>query len=234
MSTQPFVFNLLFRPIISWAAHRTLVGRNRTPSNLERGRFTRADVDGLLDQSWHRFDELGPDISREPTLGSRLNVRLAALTLAMLHSLTAVGIDRNYAIQLIGDTCWQVYQYWGYVGLLLGRLSGRHPIKDHARRVIQDGSWPMSFPFNPPGYRARYVPTPGGLGFNVIRCPVAEYFHAQGAADLAVGTWCMLDYPLAEMLNMNLIRGQTLAAGQAHCDFRWFADPGHSSKGAVS
>jgi len=124
---------------------------------------------------------------------------------------------------LIGDTCWKVYQYWGRVGRFLGRLSRRHPIKDHAKRIIKDGSWPMSFPFNPPGYRALYVPTKGGLGFNVIRCPVAEYFHTHGSEDLAVSTWCMLDYPLAEMIDMKLVRTQMLAAGDPQCDFRWFS-----------
>lgn len=224
MSNNLVLFNLFFRPVVGWAAHRTLVGRNRAPSKPEKGRFTKVEVDRLLDQSWHDFDEVAPDVSREPTFGSRMNVRLAALTLAMLYSLTNNGIERKYAIELIGDTCWKVYQYWGRVGRFLGRLSRRHPIQNRdARRISKDGDWAMSFPFNPPGYRARYVVTQGGLGFNVIRCPVAEYFHTHGSEDLAVSTWCMLDYPLAEMIDMKLVRTQTLAAGDPHCDFRWFS-----------
>ena len=223
MSTNLLLFKLFFMPVVGWAAGRALVGRNRVPYEPDNGRFTKAEVDRLLDQSWHDFDEVAPDVSTEPTLGSRMNVRLAALTLAMLQSLTANGIERKYSIELIGDTCWKVYQYWGRVGRFIGRLSRRHPINDHAKRIIKDGSWPMSFPFNPPGYRARYVPTQGGLGFNVIRCPVAEYFHTHGSEDLAVGTWCMLDYPLAEMIDLKLVRTQTLAAGAPHCDFRWFS-----------
>ena len=81
----------------------------------------------------------------------------------------------------------------------------------------------MSFPFNPRGCLARYVATQGGLGFNVIRCPVAEHFHTHGSEDLAVSTRCMLDYPLAEMIEMKLVRTQTLAAGDDQCDFRWFS-----------
>src|SRR6266498_959419 len=225
MSTQLFFFKFIFRPLIRWAACQALVGRNRTPSAPEKGRFTQAEVNRLIDQSWQNFDELVPDVAREPTFGSRMNVRLAALTLAMLQSLTANGIERKYAIELIGDTCWKVYQYWGRVGRFIGRLTRRHPVKDHTRagRISKDGSWAMSFPFNPPGYRARYVATQGGLGFNVIRCPVAEYFHAHGSEDLAVNTWCMLDYPLAELIEMKLVRTQTLVAGDPQCDFRWFS-----------
>ena len=223
MNTNLILFKLLFRRVAGWAAYQALVGRNRAPHEPEKGRFTKAEVYRLLDQSWSDFDKLVPDVSREPTFGSRMNVRLAALTLAMLRSLTNNGIERAYAIELIGDTCWKIYQYWGRVGRFLGRLSGRDPIQGHAKRIGKDGSWPMSFPFNPPGYRARYVAAQGGLGFDVIRCPVAEYFHTHGSEDLAVGTWCMLDYPLAEMIEMRLVRTQTLANGGPQCDFRWFS-----------
>jgi ubiquinone biosynthesis protein len=222
VTTDLLLFKLFFKPVVSWATRQAFIGRNRAPHESEKGRFTKLEVDGFLDQSWHSFDEVVPDVSREPTFGSRMNVRLAALTLAMLRSLTASGVERKYAVELIGDTCWKVYQYWGRVGRFLGHLTRRHPIRGHASRIGRDGSWPMSFPFNPPGYRARYVPTQGGLGFNVIRCPVAEYFHTKGAADLAVGTWCMLDYPLAEMIDLKLIRTQTLTGNDLQCDFRWF------------
>ena len=217
------LFKLLFKTVVRWATHQVFIGRNRVPGHPEKGRFATAEVDRLLDRSWWEFDELVPDVSHEPTVGSRMNVRLAALSLAMLRSLTISGIDHKYAVELIGDTCWKIYQYWGRVGCFLSRLSGRDPIRDHAKRIGKDGSWPMSFPFNPPGYRAHYVATQGGLGFNVIRCPVAEYFHTHGSEDLAVGTWCMLDYPLAEMIEMKLVRTQTLARGDPQCDFRWFS-----------
>lgn len=223
MSTALLLFKLFFRPVVARAAHQVFIGRNRMSGHPQKGRFTRADVDRLLDQSWRKFDEIEPDVSRESTIGSRMNVRLAALSLAMLHSLIASGIERKYAIELVGDSCWKIYQYWGRLGRFLGRLSRRNPIKDHAKRVGKDGSWPMSFPFNPPGYRARYAATPGGLGFNVLRCPVAEYFREHGSEDLAVGTWCMLDYPLAEMIDLRLVRTQTLANGDPQCDFRWFS-----------
>ena len=223
MSTNLLLFKLVCRPVVGWAARRALVGRNRSPHEPEKGRFTTAEVSHLFDQSWHAFYELAPDVAREPTFGSRMNVRLAALTLAMLRSLTNNGIERKYAIELIGDTCWNLYQYWGRLGRFLGRLTRRYPIMDHTKRIIKDGSWPMSFPFNPPGYSARYVATRGGLGFNVIRCPVAEYFHTHGSEDLVVRTWCMLDYPLAEMIDMKLVRTQTLANGDPQCDFRWFS-----------
>lgn len=35
------------------------------------------------------------------------------------------------------------------------------------------------------------------LGFDCLRCPVAEYFHSQNQARLCVATFCELDVPLA-------------------------------------
>lgn len=225
MNTYPKTFKWIFRPVIMLAARRALVGRNRARHEPTKGRFTKSEVDRVVTMAWDEFDRIAPDVSREPTVGSRMNVRLAALTLAMMRCLLCDGIDRTYAIELVSDVCWNIYQYWGRVGGFMSRLLGHRAndvIKNHGTRVRPDGSWPMSFPFNPPGYRAQYAPVKVGLGFNVIRCPIAEYFRAQGAADLAVGTWCMLDYPLAEMLGMKLARSRTLAAGDDQCDFRWF------------
>ncbi len=223
MRPDSWLFKFIFKPVSHWAAGRALVGRNRSRHEPQRGRFTAQEVNRYLDQSWRAWPALVRDVRREPTLGSRLNVGLAALTLAMLHSLAGAGIDRQYAIELIGDTCWTIYQYWGRVGAFVARLFGRRSLENAIRRVRPDGGWPMSFPFNPPGFHARYVPVPGGLGFDVIRCPVAELFHRHGGADLAVHTWCMLDYPLAEMLRLKLQRTRTLAAGDPACDFRWWS-----------
>ena len=222
MATNQTLFKFIGKPVIRWAAHRALVGRNRSRHEPDKGRFNAAEVNRILDQSWRDFDTLLPDLSRETTLGSKLNLRLASLTIAFYRNLTANGIESQYAIELISDTCWKIYQWWGHIGRLISRLFHTDPIRDQVRRVKPDGSWPMSFPFNPPGYRTRYVPTNEGLGFDVIRCPVAEYLRAQGASDLAVGTWCMLDYALAEMGGLRLVRTQTLAGDDQQCNFRWF------------
>ena len=69
----------------------------------EEGRFTRADVDRLLQQAWREFDRLAPLVPQEPTIGSRMNVRLACFTLAFLQATTAAGVERSYAIELMAD-----------------------------------------------------------------------------------------------------------------------------------
>jgi hypothetical protein len=49
-----------------------------------------------------------------------MNVRLAALTHAMLQVLLKAGVQREYAIELIGT--WKVCEMWARVGLLVAGL----------------------------------------------------------------------------------------------------------------
>jgi ubiquinone biosynthesis protein len=210
---------------VRWAAKSAIVGRNRSRSDPADGRFTSADVDRAVDAAWANFARLSPCLPREPTIGSRQNVALACLTLAMLQALLAEGIEREYAIELIGDACWKVYKQWGQIARLIAWLITR----DSAKRMRISVNMFLSYPFNRPGYRYADVPEPRGRALDMWRCPVAEYLASENAADLCVATWCNLDYPLARMWGGQLERQGTLAGGAKLCDFRFCAGP--TSKG---
>ena len=131
-------FLALLRPWVRWAARAAIVGRNRSRTDPGAGRFTRKDIDRLLGAAWANFDRLTPELPGEPTHGSRQNVVLACLTLSMLEALTADGVEREYAIELIGDTCCKVYAQWGQIPRVLTRLRTRDPAKrmDERRDVL--------------------------------------------------------------------------------------------------
>jgi ubiquinone biosynthesis protein len=209
------------KPIFKWAAYRALVGRNRSPHEPEKGRFTRAEVRHILDQLWHNYDELSPDIPREPTRGSRMNMELACMTLSFHRALLAAGIERDYAISLIADFAWVIYQKWGILPRLISRLRTRDPVK--RMRICLNLF--LRFPFNPPGYIFQRLPADDGISFDMRRCPIAEYFQSYEAADVCVGSWCNLDYPLAEMWGGWLERAGTLVEGDDCCSFRFKALP---------
>lgn len=61
----------------------------------------------MVDDAFRRFGDRVPHLPAEPTAGSRQNVALAALTLSLLEALEHVGVERRYAIELTGDTCWR-------------------------------------------------------------------------------------------------------------------------------
>lgn len=206
-------------PVVKWAAYQSMVGRNRCAQRPQGGRFTRADVDRVLAAAWRSFEALAPDLPNERTVGNRMNMILACMTLAVWRALIADGIEHEYAIELIADGAWQVYEKWGFVPWLAARLWGSNPIE----RLRIPVNLFLRFPFNAPGYRLKHLPALDGIAFNMQRCPVADYLRAQGAAELCIGSWCNLDYALAEMWGGRLERTGTLAGGDRFCTFRFHA-----------
>lgn len=87
-------------------------------------------------------------------------------------------------------------------------------------RIDHDGRVSLRFPFNAPGYVVETVSGVGGTAFDVVKCPVAQYFGGRGAADLCLASWCNLDYALADLTRETLTRTKTLVGGQDRCDFR--------------
>lgn len=209
----------IYRPLAKRAARHVLVGRDRAPQSPERARFTRRDVDDLLKRAWIDYSVRSEKLPPEPTFGSRMNVRLACFTMAFFDALLAVGIERDYAINLIADTAWRVYRLWSIAALGLARLTpGRRTSLAFA--INRRGGLSLSFPFNAPGYVIEPVAATRGTAFDVVRCPIADYFRSEGAIDLCTASWCNLDYALAELTGEKLVRTKTLVRGDGRCDFR--------------
>jgi hypothetical protein len=213
----------IYRPLAARAARQVLVGRNRVRQSPDRGRFTRADVDALLKTAWVDYSERAGKLPPEPTVGSRMNVRLACFTMTFFNALLASGTEREYAIELVADAAWKVYRLWPIIALGLAHLTpGKttalaFAVSTHGNR--QGVS--LRFPFNAPGYLIEPVPiVSGGTAFDVVRCPIADYFRGQGAIDLCTASWCNLDYALAELAHEKLVRTKTLVRGNDRCDFR--------------
>lgn len=204
-------------PLVRGVARRALVGRNRSRSDPTAGRFTRAQISRIVNRGFERFERRVPDLPSEPTLGSRQNVLLAALTLSFLEALQADRVERGYAIELTGDVCWRFYEQWGQGTRAATRLITRDPV----RRLRLSVNAFLTFPFGRPGYQFDDVPQVDGRSLNMQRCPVADYLGSRDAADLCAGSWCNLDYALAEMWGGTLERSGTLVAGASCCDFRF-------------
>jgi ubiquinone biosynthesis protein len=146
---------------------------------------------------------------------------LAALTLSLMEVLEESGVERDYAIELTGDTCWRFYRHWGRITKTVTSLASRDP----TRRLRMSVNAFLTYPFGRPGYRFNDVPEADGRSLNMVRCPVADYLGKRDAADLCAGSWCNLDYALAEMWDARLERSSTLVAGADCCDFRFHALP---------
>jgi L-2-amino-thiazoline-4-carboxylic acid hydrolase len=176
----------------------------------EQGRFTGSDVDRPLDEAWARYDEGTPRLPPQPTIGSAMNVRLACFTLAFFESLLRAGAERPYAIELVSDAAWRIYQRWARIAVGLARLwpGGRTALG--FARIDREGRVSLRFPFNAPGYVVETVLAERRMAFDVVKCPVAQYFRARGATDLCLAPWCNLDYALADLTREKLTRTKTL------------------------
>ncbi|MEP6463038.1 MAG: L-2-amino-thiazoline-4-carboxylic acid hydrolase [Frankiaceae bacterium] len=205
------------KPFARVAAGRAIVGRNRSRTDPTAGRFTPGEVGGVVADAFNRFARKVPGLPHEPTVGSRQNVLLAALTLSLLEALEQAGVEHGYAVELTGDICWRFYRHWGRITKTVTGLRSRDPVR--RLRLSVDGF--LTYPFGRPGYRFDDVPEQDGRSLNMLRCPVADYLGSRGAAELCAGSWCNLDYALAEMWGARLQRTGTLAAGATCCDFRF-------------
>ena len=207
----------LTKPILNAAARHVLAGRSRSTSEPEKGRFSRRDVNHILRQTWRSFDAMAADIPSERVLGARIALRLACATIAAYGALVAEGLDAAEARRLTADVVQAVYEKMGRAAWIVSRAFARDP----ARRLRISTGIARRFPFGAPSYLMEDVDDPEGVAFDVRRCPIAEYFVANGLPELCVDTWCNQDYALAEMWGARLQRSGTLVGGADRCDFRW-------------
>ncbi len=148
----------IYLPLARGAARQALVGRNRTRGSAERGRFTRLDVDRFLKEAWQSYDKDVAGLPREPTIGSRMNVRLACFTMSFFQALTSAGTDRPYAIELVSDAVWRVYRVWSIVASALAHLTpGKKTALAFAvtSQSRHSAGVSLTFPFNAPATSSR-------------------------------------------------------------------------------
>ena len=187
-----------------------------------RQRMERVEVQHILDRTWRLYPAYLRSVDGASLgVGPALVLRLAACTAAIHAALMQSGQTHEQAIQITADVGWAVYRWMGRIPWLLSGIVSRDPRK---RLAISTEIF-RRFPFSPPAYGWRNNPAPEGLvAFDCIRCPVAEYFSANGLSDLCVQTFCNLDFPLAKEWGAELERTSSIAAGAPVCDFRWRAN----------
>jgi len=200
------------------ALRGALVGRNRSRADAALGRFTRCDCNRLVAATLLHYSRLAATVPPQPNLGSRITARLGGVLLAAcLDALLEEGLERDYAIELIGDMAWRIYRRWGQAASLLVAPFERDPV----RRIRLAVGLFLYFPFGGPGYQREDIPDPSGRRFNIASCPTSAYLVPRGAADLMLKAGCNLDYALAELWGGRLERDGTIAEGCPRCAFRF-------------
>lgn len=233
-STVATLLKITCKPIFKWAADRALSGRYLDRNEPNKGRFTRGDVDRILKQTWRNYDELvtNAHVERLKTLGNRQNVLLGVASLALYRALQAARVEKAYAIELVSDLAWKVYEKW----IILPRFIARRATSDPQKQMDLMLRMFLRYPFSRPGYDWKVLPEPCTFAVNIYRCPVYDYLKTQGEAEFMLNTWCTLDFALTQVMTRGgcYERPHTLSAGDDVCDMKWYgeaktADVGESS-----
>lgn len=229
------LWKAIYRPLVRRSARHVLKGRLIDLAEPESGRWLDSDIREYLQRTWVRVEELLPIAALEklPTYGSRHNVFLAAITIAAYQEMIARGVPREYAQTLVGDVGWKVYHWLLVTVSLPFRLTTRNP----GKRIERTLRALMVFPFSAPGapaYAAK-VWTEGSNTFtHWTHCPpqtfvrrLIEVSGDQGELDAFFNSWCLYDWPGADVLASDNQHGHysrtlTLSRGDSVCDMCWY------------
>jgi hypothetical protein len=109
--------------------HQALQGRMWDRSRPERGRLLDHEVDAILGRAWQLVDEMLPEARLEqiPARGDRQNLLFAVLTVAAYRALRDAGLEREYAMELVADVGWKVYERVVALPRGIARLLTRDP-----------------------------------------------------------------------------------------------------------
>jgi hypothetical protein len=216
---------LAYKPVVKWATNKIVKGRYLDRVQLDKGRFTQAEVNRIVDKTWRYYDELAPaaHVAQLKTQGNRQNKLLGVLTHAMYRAFLDEGLEKSYATELVSDLMWVIYEKWVVFPRSIARLSSRDPQKQMNTMLRMF----LRFPFSPPGYESRALSKEDVFSLDIYRCPVHDYFKAQGEEEFMLNSWCRQDFALAQVMTEGGFyeRPCTLSAGDKVCDMKWYGRP---------
>lgn len=143
---------------------------------------------------------------------------------ALYRAIRAGGIAEDRARAVIEKINWDAFGPMIRLSFRFSRWRSSHLLT----RVTWILDVMFAFIFTSPFQRRTYAHL-DEIAFDVISCPLAKYFKDQGVPELTKAAACQLDYQMASVWSMELVRAQTIAEGHSFCDFRFrrrLADPG--------
>jgi hypothetical protein len=154
------------------------------------------------------------------SLGVNLLLCLFEWDRALYGALLESGVARDEAGRMIAEINWAVLGPSTALNFSLSRLRSR----DLRTRVQWVVDLLFAVVFTAP-FRRVVHPAKDAVAFDVTRCPLAEYFAAQGTPELTRHAACSLDYRMAQQWGVTLQRTRTIAEGDPVCDFRFQVHP---------
>lgn len=185
-----------------------------------RAELSRQLPASMADAIWR--ETLALHASRPPLAvrvapGLALLLRYFEWDCALYRAARAQGLSEVEAGALVEEINWALVGPPVGLGHALTRLASARPAR--RMRWLLDALFGLLFtaPFR------RQARSSDGLAFDVLVCPLADFFRQQGLPELTRYAACALDHRMARDWQMRLLRRETLAEGGTRCDFRFEA-----------
>jgi hypothetical protein len=206
------------RPIFT----NSIEGRHRNPAFPEQGRFTNKDARTIRNAAMGWSRQLQQTMPKGKTFGGQQMIRGAVGGVAIYRALRDFGIEKAYAIELGGDIGYQFYKLRADPFRWVAQLFARKPSKqmDIIQRLF------IEIVLQSPDYDIVVCNPPSGLEYDILRCPMWEYYKTLGAEEIEYfqKTSCTSDWPFAEYLVKGgcYNRTKTLSHSDEMCDQKFF------------
>lgn len=172
---------------------------------------------------WQKAVRLQSELSTtrpRHSLGVNIFLRYMEWDNALYRALQEHGMPQEQASQLIEEINWEVFGAGTMASFTLSRLRSKQ-LQTRIQWVLDL----MFFALFTKPFRKVSVPSDNGIAFDVVCCPVADYFRQQGIPELTRYAACNLDHRMAQTWGVKLERTQTIAQGDTRCDFRYRIAP---------
>jgi hypothetical protein len=222
----------LIRRVIWTAKKKTipqiLASRCRRENQPEFGRFNKLEIKRIAAQVEPNIASLMPFFQDLENVGNYLTTYGGLIDLAIYRALVDHGIDKEYAVNLVGDMQWQsIVNAKGTIPIIDPLLSWfwSRTIKDPLEILGKRLQLAMKFPYGEPGYKMKVSWVKNVYHMDIFACPVYDFFKQFGPEEIRLfrRTHCTFDFAIA---NFRFERGRyqrahTLSDGDEVCDMRW-------------
>jgi hypothetical protein len=168
---------------------------------------------------WAAALELQPALAKKRPRGSfglSLVLRYMEWDCALYRAARECNVPEAQARQMVAEVNWLAFAPLTTASHKLSRLRSADPLP--RARWILDLMFRLLF--TAPFQREKF-PAADEVAFDVVACPLANYFSEQGVSELTASAACSLDHRMADVWGLTLHREQTLAEGHPRCNFRF-------------
>lgn len=148
------------------------------------------------------------------TLGHGYMMRMAEESIALFSAAQKAGFSKKEAYLIVREVVWLLAETAATVTNAM-----RFIISDPGKRIRTINNLLWSTVWTKPFKREGMKLENNVYSFDVVQCPVSEYFKANDAVTLCEEVFCSADYRFSEVWGTTFKREQTIASGCQKCDF---------------